>query len=63
MDPQQGHNYFTRSKGKYPPKEERLPVIVKHCEMNLKSEEDKLFGPRVVERYIDSQVLGKLKLE
>lgn len=63
MNPEQGNHYFTRSQGKYPPQPYRPPVIVKRCEMNLKSEEDRLFGPRVVERYIDSVVFGKIKLE
>jgi len=63
MNPEQGHNYFTRSKGKYPPQPYRPPIIVKHFEMNLKSEEDRLFGPRLVGRYFDSVLLGKFKLE
>ena len=63
MDPAQGHNYFTRSQGKVREQPYRPPIMVKRCEMNLKSEEDRLFGPRVVERYIDSVVFGKLKLE
>lgn len=63
MNPEQGHNYFTRSQGRYRPEPYRPPKIVYQCEMNLKSEEDRLFGPRVVGRYIDSVVLGKIKLE
>lgn len=63
MDPQQGHNYFTRSKGRYPVQPYRPPKIVYQCEMNLKSEEDRLFGPRVIARWIDSVVFGKIKIE
>lgn len=63
MDPQQGHHYFTRSKGRYPPQEYRPPRMVKHCEVNLKDEQDRFFGPRVVERYMDSQMFGKIKID
>lgn len=63
MDPQQGHHYFTRSKGKYPEQPYRPPKLVYQYEMNLKSEEDRFWGPRLVARYIDSVVFGKIKIE
>jgi len=63
MNPEQGHHYFTRSKGKYPPQEYKPPVVVKQCEMNLRDEVHRMFGPQVVARYIDSKEFGKIKIE
>jgi len=63
MDSQQGHKYFTRSKGKYPPVVYRGPRVVHRYEMNLKSEEDRFFGPRLVERFIETDLFGKIKIE